>query len=203
VKRAVRRSLGRALPPVLALVLAACAPGPGVADGPATTVPVAPAAPVAPAPPTVPAPLGTAADGLPAARVVLVRADGTEAVVAVRVAAAPDARARGLMGVTDLPAGTGMLFMFPELAAHGGFWMRGTPIPLDISFVADGEVVAVATMTPCRAEPCPITHPGRPYDAALEVPAGWLASERIGPGTAVRVDPSEHSSEQSPEQSSE
>lgn len=168
----------RAVAVAVAVLLAACAPGPG-----RTPAPGAEPAP-APAPVVVPA-LGTAADDLPAAAVRLVRSDGGEVPVAVRVAATPDARRRGLMGVADLPDGTGMLFRFPELAAHGGFWMRDTLVPLDIAFLAAGEVVAVATMTPCAADPCPITDPGRPYDAALEVPAGWLAARGIGPGTRL------------------
>lgn len=131
--------------------------------------------------------LGTRADTLPAAQVVLIGPDGREAVVRVRVASTPDARARGLMGVAALPDGVGMLFRFPTLAAHGGFWMRDTLVPLDIAFLADGVVVAVATMTPCPGDPCPITRPDKPYDAALEVPAGWLGRAGIRVGAEVRV----------------
>lgn len=164
------------------LVLAACgAAGPTVLDGP-----TGPAEPSASAGPAI---LGTPADELPAAEVTLTRPDGVEVALVVRVAATAQDRARGLMGVADLPAGTGMLFAFPTLASHGGFWMRGTLIPLDIAFVAAGEVVAVAAMAPCEADPCPITHPGRPYDAALEVPDGWLSAVGVGPGSRLRVEP--------------
>jgi uncharacterized membrane protein (UPF0127 family) len=93
------------------------------------------------------------------------------------------------MGVTELPAGSGMLFVFPEVADHGGFWMKDTLVPLDIAFARDGTVVAVATMQPCSADPCPVTRPGTTYDLALEVPAGWLAAEGIGPGATLRRDP--------------
>ena len=174
--------MNRAAALVAVLAVAGTLAGCGAAPEPtsASTAPVTADA-SAPAPPV----LGTAADDLPAARVVLIRPDGGEVPVVVRVAATPAARTRGLMGVEDLPAGAGMLFQYPEVAAHGGFWMRGTLVPLDIAFLAVGEVVAVATMTPCAADPCPITTPGRPYDAALEVPAGWLAAEGIGPGTRL------------------
>lgn len=168
----------------IALALAACGPAPVPAPAPAS----GPASDAAPAPEApAPPPLGTAADGLPAARVVLVRPDGSQVAVDVRVAATPAARSRGLQGVTALPSGAGMLFTFPEAAAHGGFWMRGTLVPLDIAFVAAGEVIAVATMRPCPADPCPITRPDGPYDAALEVPAGWLAEAGVGPGARLRV----------------
>ena len=180
-----RRRAARGLITAVAVILALA--GCGRAERAAPDASVVPATSAAPATPTDPAPLGTTADALPAALVTLTRTDGTEATVAVRVAATPDARAQGLMGVAELPVGTGMLFVFPEVASHGGFWMRGTLVPLDIAFAAAGEVVAVATMTPCAADPCPITRPGRPYDAALEVPAGWLAAQGVGPGATLRI----------------
>lgn len=175
-RRPTRPASGRlaAVTAVLVLAVAACAPSDAPSDAPtdaAVSVPV----------------LGTAADGLPAARVLLVGPDGGEAEVRVRVAATPEARSRGLMGVAALPDGAGMLFRFPDLGAHGGFWMRGTLVPLDIAFLAEGVVVAVATMTPCADDPCPITRPGRPYDGALEVPAGWLGRAGVVVGTEVRV----------------
>lgn len=173
----------RAAATVAAAVLALAGCGRG-GPAPDAAAPAAPAAPAASA--AAPALLGTPADDLPAAEVVLTRPDGSAVSVAVRVAATPDDRARGLMGVAELPAGTGMLFEFPGLASHGGFWMKDTLVPLDIAFAAAGEVVAVATMTVCAADPCPITRPGRPYDAALEVPAGWLAQQGIGPGAGLR-----------------
>ena len=181
--RPVRRTAAGAVAgAAVAVALAACGPAPASLPAPGPTSPATPA-PEAPAPP----PLGTAADGLPAARVVLVRPDGSQVAVDVRVAATPAARSRGLQGVSALPAGAGMLFTFPEVAAHGGFWMRGTLVPLDIAFAAAGEVIAVATMQPCPADPCPITRPDGPYDAALEVPAGWLAEAGVGPGARLRV----------------
>ena len=47
-------------------------------------------------------------------------------------------RAQGLMGVTDLGSLRGMLFVFPE-DTISGFWMKGTPLALDIAFFADVE----------------------------------------------------------------
>ena len=128
-------------------------------------------------------------------------AGGREVRLLAAIAADDVARARGLQGVTELPRGAGMLFLFPGPAGPGGrpgFWMRDTLVPLDIVFAVtdvdggaardDGVaiVVAVATMVPCPAMPCPVTHPGLDYDVALEVAAGWLAATGVGPGDVVR-----------------
>jgi uncharacterized protein len=139
-------------------------------------------------PPTdVPA-LHAAIDGLPTTTVRFARASGSAAELRVRVAQRPAERAQGLKGVRELPQGVGMLFLFPEAPApggRGGFWMFETLVALDIAFVADGEVVGVATMQPCVAQPCPITHPGVEYDAAVETAAGWLVAAGVEVGTAV------------------
>lgn len=117
--------------------------------------------------------LGTVADGWPVVRVEVASAAGTRT-FAARVAANADARTIGLQGVAEVPEGVGMLFVFPG-PTTGGFWMKDTLVPLDIAF-ADGEgrIVALATMVPCAAEPCPTTDPGREYVVALEVAAGGL-----------------------------
>lgn len=133
-----------------------------------------------------PAPFGTDADRLPAARV---RIDGGAVRVEldVRVAEDPEDRARGLQGVAVLPEGAGMLFLFPT-DRTGGFWMRGTLVPLDIAFLdGRGRVLAVASMTPCAEDPCPLTDPGLPYRAALEAGAGVL--DGVVPGDRVVWEP--------------
>ena len=132
------------------------------------------------APPAEDVPAAIAA--LPRARVSV--GDGA-LVVDAFVAGTERSRARGLQGVTSLPEGTGMLFLFDVPSGVGGrpgFWMLDTLVPLDIAFAADGVVVGVATMTPCPGPPCPITHPGVDYDVALEVGAGVLTGAGVGAG---------------------
>lgn len=110
------------------------------------------------------------------------------------VADSPAARERGLQGVDAVPQGAGMLFIFPEAAGpagHAGFWMLETPVALDIAFAADGTVVGVATMQPCPARPCPITHPGVEYDVALEVAAGQLERAGVRPGDRLTWEPAD------------
>jgi uncharacterized membrane protein (UPF0127 family) len=90
----------------------------------------------------------------------------------VAVADTTDLRTQGLMGVTDLGALDGMLFVFPADSASA-FWMKDTPIPLDIWFFdAGGVLVDALTMDPCEADPCPLYEASGVYRFALETPAG-------------------------------
>ena len=137
----------------------ASAPAPGQATGPA------------PGPPTV---LYELRGGV-----------GDPVRVRLEVAADPAARRRGLSGRPSVPAGTGMVFLFPEDVA-GAFWMKDTLVPLSIAFLdADGRVLAVREMTPCRADPCPRYRPGTSYRSAVELPAGAFAEAGVEPGDLV------------------
>jgi uncharacterized protein len=174
--RAPRRGQGRG--PAAAAVALLIVAGASV-TGCAT---IGPTPPPAAAPLAVPS-LGPEADAMTAGRVTITTATGRTVEFAVRVADEPEERRQGLQGVAALPEGAGMLFDFGGQERWGGFWMRGTLVALDIAFVdADGVIVAVATMTPCAADPCPITEADRPYRAALEVGAGVLEASGVGPG---------------------
>jgi uncharacterized membrane protein (UPF0127 family) len=64
------------------------------------------------------------------------------------VAATPQQRQRGLTGRTELPADSGMLFVFEQADRHC-FWMRDTPLPLTLAFIdAGGRVIELADMQP-------------------------------------------------------
>jgi len=108
--------------------------------------------------------------------------------VAVRVAATPQTRQRGLMEVPALPDGVGMLFIF-DAPRTGGFWMWNTLVPLDIGFVGeDGTLHTILAMDPCEADQprdCPTYAPERPYLTAVEVPQGWFAANGVAPGAEV------------------
>jgi uncharacterized protein len=88
-------------------------------------------------------------------------------------------RARGLMERESLPDGTGMLFIFPDVAPRS-FWMQNTYIPLDIAFMdADGVIVDIQAMEPLDET---FTESAAPAMFALEVPQGWFAARGIGVG---------------------
>jgi hypothetical protein len=129
-------------------------------------------------------PATTAADDTVTFR--LEPAGGQEArTVRLEVAATPAARARGLMGRTEVSPGTGMVFLYPTDVAEA-YWMKNTLVPLSIAFVAaDGRVVSVSEMTPCKADPCPSYEPAGRYRYAVELAAGSFAAAGVGPGAKV------------------
>lgn len=62
----------------------------------------------------------------------------------IEIAEDDQSRARGLMGRRGLPSRGGMLFIM-DTADTTGFWMRNTPLPLDIIFVdSDSQVVSIS-----------------------------------------------------------
>ncbi|HYO57276.1 DUF192 domain-containing protein [Archangium sp.] len=121
---------------------------------------------------------------LPRARVLLEDAFGGVHRVDVEVAATPETRTRGLMWRKELPAGQGMLFIFPEEEVQG-FWMRNTLIPLDMLFInSAGKIVGIVE----RAEPRTLTSRsvGVPGRYVLEVPGGWCQANGITRGGTAR-----------------
>lgn len=108
----------------------------------------------------------------------------------VEVARSIRERSRGLMERDHLDAGTGMLFLYrhPQ-PSRNGFWMYRTRIPLDIAFIDEaGRIAEIHRMTPCTAEApgdCPVTRPGVPYRAALEVNAGAFEAMGVAVGDCV------------------
>lgn len=136
--------------------------------------------------------LGTSADDLPATEVTFVT-DDERVTITARVAADPDSRQIGLMGVEELPDGVGMLFLMDGPVDHG-FWMRDTLVPLDIAYVgADGRIVSIVQMEPCleydvAIEDCPSYPPGAVYERTVEVRQGWFAEVGVAVGDEVVVD---------------
>lgn len=108
--------------------------------------------------------------------------------LSVAVATTEREQTAGLQGVTDLGPLDGMLFTFPS-PTDTRFWMKDTPIPLDIAFFdAAGRLVTSLTMPVCAADPCPTYAAAGPYVWALETPAGHLG--RLPADAHLAVEPS-------------
>ena len=147
---------------LLSLALAACA-------GTSTGTRVAPAEPVRTAPLSI-----------------VSREGAVRHTLRAELAETAAAHERGYQGRTEIPADTGMLFIFTDDAPRT-FWMKDTPHPLDILFVAaDGSIVALAVdASPCAQDPCPVYRSGVPARFVLELPAGTVARRGIRPGDRV------------------
>ena len=100
----------------------------------------------------------------------LLRGDDLIAEFDLEIADDADERSRGLMFREEFPPNRAMLFVFED-EKPVSFWMRNTPRPLDIVFVAaDGEIRSIARDTePFSEAPIPS---GAPVRYALEVNAG-------------------------------
>ena len=100
----------------------------------------------------------------------------------LEVADEAEERAVGLMGRTEVPAGTGMVFLFDE-PVNSSFYMFQVPIPLRATFVRDGVVVGVVDMPPCEQEQpddCPLYGPGTSYDTVVETAPETLPGLEVG-----------------------
>ncbi len=88
-------------------------------------------------------------------------------------------RSRGLMFRRDLPEQRGMLFVF-ENTRRVAFWMKNTPLPLDLIFIGeDGTVRAVLPGEPFSEAPIA---PAGPVRFVLEVNRGVAGKYGIEPG---------------------
>lgn len=108
--------------------------------------------------------------------VFITKSDGEILQVKVEVADTPESRSRGLMFRENLPEGTGMLFVFPTETLNS-FWMKNTPIPLDIIFIKQGEIVSLIEDTTPYDET--LLTPESSYTMTLEVPGGYAARHGV------------------------
>ena len=153
----------------LALALAACSPGQS-----ANASAQAPAAAAQPARHPV--------SGLEVIDLTIDRG-GRRLPFRVEVADTPEAQARGLMFRTELAPDEGMIFPY-RTPGQLSFWMKNTPLPLDIIFIAEGGRIAniAANTVPYSLDP--VLSEGAAI-AVLEIPGGRAAQLGIRAGDRV------------------
>ena len=104
--------------------------------------------------------------------------------VTVEVARSASERQQGLMNRTEVPDGTGMLFVFPQSRIRS-FWMQNTYVDLDIAYIDDSlRIIDIQQM---KAETTDPHESSAPAMFALEVRMGWFAEHGIEVGTVAEV----------------
>lgn len=115
--------------------------------------------------------------------VVIVNKKGEKFAFDVELAINRDQQQKGLMYVTDMPLGSGMLFLF-RTSELRTFWMKNTFIPLDMIFIeGDGKIQHIHSMAKPQ-DLAKITSP-RPAKAVLEINGGVADKLGIEPGDVV------------------
>lgn len=169
------------------ICLMGCAPA--ATEVPKTATPSATPPTVSPAPQTIapqtkPKPASELAQYLPITATATIA--GRE--IQLEVANTLKEQEKGLMFRPPLPDDRGMLFPFKP-ARPTAFWMKNTPSPLDIIFLLDGEVKAIArNVTTCQSDPCPIYPEGGVVaDNVIEVRAGLTQELGLKEGDRISV----------------
>ncbi|UES57643.1 DUF192 domain-containing protein [Roseibium aggregatum] len=113
----------------------------------------------------------------------LIRSGDKEHQFKAEVAATDRQRSMGLMFRKEMPAERGMLFLF-EGEGDRYFWMKNTPLPLDIIFIdAKGSIVSIAdNTTPFSEDVIPSLGPAK---YVFEINAGLAEKLDISAGDKV------------------
>jgi hypothetical protein len=89
----------------------------------------------------------------------------------------------GLMERSDLGRDQGMLFAYRE-PTQMTFWMRNTPLPLDIGFFdSEGELKEIYTMLPFDEKTTEAR--SKALQFALEMNQGWFSTHSVKPGARL------------------
>jgi uncharacterized membrane protein (UPF0127 family) len=92
-------------------------------------------------------------------------------------------RSQGLMFREAMADDHGMLFVFDQ-ERPVGFWMKNTPMPLDLVFIDGGGTVKAVLKGEPYSEA--VISPGVPVHFVLELKAGIAAANHISDGDKVR-----------------
>jgi uncharacterized membrane protein (UPF0127 family) len=169
----------------LSVCLMGCAPTASETAKPTDTPSIpATSSPQALTPQTKPKPVSELAQYLPITATATI--SGRE--IQLEVANTYEQQEKGLMFRPPLTDDRGMLFPFTP-ARPVAFWMKNTPSPLDIIFLLNGEVKAIArNATTCKSDPCPIYPEGGVVaDNVIEVKAGLTQEIGLKEGDRISV----------------
>jgi uncharacterized membrane protein (UPF0127 family) len=107
----------------------------------------------------------------------------------LEVAVTPSQKSLGMMGRPPLSLRRGMLFVY-DPPQPVSFWMKNVNHPLDLLFINNGRVRAIAANAPpCRTERCTFYGPGaRPMQYVLELGGGSAKQLGIRPGSKIGIE---------------
>ena len=108
--------------------------------------------------------------------------------IMLEVARTPQQQQIGLMYRTSLPDDRGMLFAF-DPPQPVSFWMKNTLIELDMIFLQNGQVKAIATnVPPCTTTPCPTYGPQKiVIDQVIELRGGRATELGLKVGDRISI----------------
>lgn len=110
-------------------------------------------------------------------------------VIPVELANTPQKQIKGLSYRENLLADSGMLFIFDNYQVRG-FWMKGMNFPLDIIWIASGQIVGVEKNVPvATTTPLPVYYSPQKVNLVLEVNAGFTDKNNIRVGDAIKINP--------------
>ena len=106
--------------------------------------------------------------------------------ISVEIANTDEERVRGLSGRRDLPAGSGLLFVFPNEATYG-FWMKEMNFSIDILWISAGlKVIHIVEDVAPETYP-KVFRPAQPARYVLELQAMGARKLGIKVGTPVTL----------------
>ena len=114
---------------------------------------------------------------------VTIQTQGGARVFRMEVARDDASRATGLMHRTHLARNAGMLFDF-RTAVMTAFWMKDTPLPLDMLFVRPDGTIATIAANAVPNSTAEIVSP-EPVRAVIEINGGEAKTLGIAPGDRV------------------
>jgi hypothetical protein len=128
-------------------------------------------------------------------KVTVITKSGREVAFQVEVADTPAKRTMGLQYRKELGSDRGMIFLFPSEAPQS-FWMKNTPIPLDMIFInRERKIVGIVEQTvPFSLDSRSV---GVPSQFVLEINGGLAKRHGLQAGDSVRFQgiPTEHVTE--------
>lgn len=109
--------------------------------------------------------------------------------IPVELANTPEKQINGLSYREKLEADSGMLFIFNNYQVRG-FWMKEMNFPIDIIWIANGQIVGIEKNVPVStATPLPVYYSPQEVNLVLEVNAGFSDKNNIKVGDMLKINP--------------